>query len=187
MVGVLTLYHADKDAFTPDHLRLLLALTRKVAVSIENALRYRQAETCATIDLLTGLPNARSLFLHLDSEIARCKRESKQLTVLVCNLEGDKALQGLAERLRESCREYDYLARMGEDELVVVLPDCPAEATQAKVRLLREIALSITVGEAVFPKDGIDAEQLLAEAHQRAYETKMGDPTTCETCIAAGS
>jgi GAF domain-containing protein len=39
VVGVLTLYHAGKDAFTQDHLRILMALTHKVAISIENALR----------------------------------------------------------------------------------------------------------------------------------------------------
>src|SRR5262249_22517530 len=57
VVGVLTLYHAAKDAFTRDHLRILLALTNKVALSIENALRYRQAETSAVTDALTSLPN----------------------------------------------------------------------------------------------------------------------------------
>ncbi len=61
VVGVLTLYHSDRDAFTKDHLRILLAISAKIALSIENALRFRQAETSATTDYLTGLPNARSL------------------------------------------------------------------------------------------------------------------------------
>ena len=182
-VGVLTLYHADQDAFTRDHLRLLLALSRKVALSIENALKYRQAERCATTDGLTGLPNARSLFLHLDSEIARCKRENKLLTVLVCNLEGfEQMMQAVAQGLRENCREYDYVARMSRDEFVVVLPGCPAEATQSKVRILREIAVEMSIGEAQFPADGFDAEQLLAEAHQRMCQSR-GE----RVCVAAGS
>jgi diguanylate cyclase (GGDEF)-like protein len=176
LVGVLTLYHGDKNVYTLDHLRLLLAVTGKVALSIENALRYSEAETCATIDRVTGLPNARSLFLHLDGEIARCKRDEKLLTVLVCNLNdspaGNEGLRTVAKGLRENCREYDYVARMSDNEFVVALPGCPAEATQAKVRVIREIAmtagLTISVGEAVFPADGLDAEQLLAEAHERS-------------------
>src|SRR5260370_29300581 len=80
VVGVLTLYHSAKDAFTRDHLRILLAVTHKVALSIENALRYRQAETSAVTDALTALPDARSLFLPLDSEIARCRREMEPPT-----------------------------------------------------------------------------------------------------------
>jgi diguanylate cyclase (GGDEF)-like protein/putative nucleotidyltransferase with HDIG domain len=187
-VGVLTLYSANQGAFTRDHLRLLLALTRKVALSIENALRYQEAETCAATDRLTGLPNARSLFLHLDGEIARCKREDKLITVLVCNLDGplkdNKVLQAVAQGLRENCREYDYVARMSGDEFVVVLPGCPAEATQTKVRLLCEIVaqageLSMSVGKAVFPADGLDAEQLLAEAHQRMCESRGEHTRLC--------
>ena len=197
VVGVLALYHAAKDAFTRDHLRILLAVTHKIALSIENALRYHQAETSAITDALTLLPNARSLFLHLDSEVARCKRESIPLTILVCDLdgfkrvndlfghlEGNKVLRTVAQKLRECCREYDYVARMGGDEFVVVLPGHPPEAVHAKMRLLEEIAvqagrqhcgedlLSMSLGEATFPEDGTDAEQLLAEADRRMYHNK---------------
>ena len=64
VLGVLTLYHAESDAFTKDHLRILLAISSKIAVAIENALRFQRAESSATTDYLTDLPNARSLFLH---------------------------------------------------------------------------------------------------------------------------
>src|SRR6202049_4958102 len=55
-VSVLTLYHNEKDAFTQDHLRILLAIVPKVALSIENALKYQQAESSASTDYMTGLP-----------------------------------------------------------------------------------------------------------------------------------
>jgi diguanylate cyclase (GGDEF)-like protein/putative nucleotidyltransferase with HDIG domain len=206
VVGVLTLYHAAKDAFTRDHLRILLAVTHKIALSIENALRYRQAETSAVTDALTRLPNARSLFLHLDSEVARCKRESSPLTILVCDLdgfkqvndrfghlEGNKVLRTVAQGLQEHCREYDYVARMGGDEFVVVLPGHPPDAVRAKARILSEIAaqagqlhcgetlLSMSVGEAVFPEDGTDADQLLAAADRRMYHAKHYHKLTGES------
>ena len=76
VVGVLALYHAETDAFTSDHLRILLAISSKMALAIENALKYQQAESSAITDYLTGLPNARSLFLQLDRELARCKRDN---------------------------------------------------------------------------------------------------------------
>src|SRR5437762_5853701 len=79
VVGVLTVYHADHDAFTSDHLRILLAISSKMALAVENALKYEQAESSATTDYLTGLPNARSLFLQLDRELARCKREDRRV------------------------------------------------------------------------------------------------------------
>ena len=201
VVGVLTLYKLDKDAFTADHLRILLAVSSKMALSIENALKYQQAESSATTDYLTGLPNARSLFLQLDRELARCKRTKSSITVMVCDmdgfkqindrfghLEGNRVLKIFAQRLKESCREYDYVARMGGDEFVVVAPGLTQDAARAKMLMLREMAkkagfevcrediLSLSVGQAVYPADGPDAEELLAEADRRMYHEKQQQP-----------
>ena len=125
-ISVLTLYHNEKDAFTQDHLRILLAIVPKLALSIENALRFQQAQSSASTDYMTGLPNARSLFLHLDSELARCRRLNSPLIVLVCDmngfkqindkyghLEGNRILHSVASKLKDSCREYDYVAPHG--------------------------------------------------------------------------
>jgi len=196
-VNVLTLYHSERDAFTQDHLRILLGISAKVALSIENALRYQQAESSAATDYLTGLPNARSLFLHLDSELSRCRRVGTPLVVLVCDmngfkqlndrvghLEGNRVLRGLASRLRECCREYDYVARMGGDEFVLVLPGLQSEQVEPKMQLVRSVAakagqevcgddsLSLSVGHACYPDDGEDADKLLSEADRRMYLAK---------------
>src|SRR5207302_7402600 len=187
VVGVLTLYHAETDAFTSDHLRILLAISSKMALAIENALKYEQAESSATTDYLTDLPNARSLFLQLDRELARCKRDNSTLIVMVSDmdgfkqindrfghLEGNRVLRLFAQALKESCREYDYVARMGGDEFVVVAPGLTLEAAVKKADSLRELArkaghevcnediLSLSVGQALYPDDGKDAEALLA-------------------------
>ncbi len=201
IVGVLTLYKSDKDAFTADHVRILLAVSSKMALSIENALKYQQAESSATTDYLTGLPNARSLFLQLDRELARCKRSKSTLTVMVCDmdgfkqindrfghLEGNRVLKVFAQRLKESCREYDYVARMGGDEFVVVAPGLTTDAARSKMLALRDMAkkagfeicrediLSLSVGQAVYPENGRDAEELLAEADRRMYMEKQQQP-----------
>ncbi len=196
-LGVMTLYQTDRDAFSSDHVRVLQAISSKVSLAMENAMKYRQAETRATTDFLTELPNARSLFLRLDSELARCKRTNEPLTVLVCDLDGfkqvndrfghivgNKVLRAVGGALRESCREYDYVARMGGDEFVLVLPASDCESMQRRIGELRDIgaragcevagldAMSISIGEAFFPSDGADAEQLLAEADRRMYRAK---------------
>src|SRR5215467_12072512 len=74
VAGVLTLYCCEKNGFTKEHLRMLLAASSKLGVSIENALQYEKAQSTASTDFLTGLPNARSICLHLETELARCRR-----------------------------------------------------------------------------------------------------------------
>ena len=92
LVGVLALYQAAPEAFTNDHLRVLQVITSRVALFIENALKYREAESSATIDFLTGMANARSLSMHLEQELARCKREGSTIAVIVCDLDGFKQI-----------------------------------------------------------------------------------------------
>ena len=212
VVGVLTLYHNEKDSFTSDHLRILLAISSKVALSVENALAFQQAESSATTDYLTELPNARSLFLHLDREIARCKRLRTSLAVMVCDLdgfkqindrfghlEGNRVLRLFAKSLQGSCREYDYVARMGGDEFVIVAPGLSPQAAAARGVCLSELAsaagrevcgeeiLSLSLGCAVFPDDGMDAEKLLAEADRRMYIEKQQHHQRRDNARAAGA
>jgi diguanylate cyclase (GGDEF)-like protein/putative nucleotidyltransferase with HDIG domain len=202
VVGVLALYRSDRDSFTSDHLRIILAISSKMALSIENALKYQQAESSATTDYLTGLPNARSLFLQLDRELARCKRDKTTLNVMVSDmdgfkqvndrfghLEGNRVLRLFAQAMKESCREYDYVARMGGDEFVVIAPGLPADAAEKRAEQLRQLAkqagidvcaediLSLSTGQAVYPDDGTDAEELLAEADRRMYLEKQQQPS----------
>jgi diguanylate cyclase (GGDEF)-like protein/putative nucleotidyltransferase with HDIG domain len=198
VVGVLAMYQTTRDAFTPDHLRILLAVASKVALSVENALKYQQAESSATTDYLTGLPNARSLFVHLAQEVARCRRMKTSLAVLVCDidgfkqindsfghLEGDKLLREFTTRLKDVCRGYDYVARMGGDEFVITAPGLTAEAAREKAERLNRAAIesvrhvcgrdliTLSVGMAFCPDDGTDVERLLAEADRRMYSMKQ--------------
>src|SRR5499427_7101405 len=198
VVGVLAMYQATRDAFTPDHLRILLAVASKVALSVENALKYQQAESSATTDYLTGLPNARSLFVHLAQEVARCRRMKSSLAVLVCDidgfkqindsyghLEGDKLLREFTTRLKDVCRGYDYVARMGGDEFVITAPGLTPDAAKEKAERLNQAAIessrhvcgreliTLSVGMAFCPEDGFDVERLLTEADRRMYSMKQ--------------
>jgi diguanylate cyclase (GGDEF)-like protein/putative nucleotidyltransferase with HDIG domain len=197
LVGVLALYQAVPDAFTADHLRILQVITSRVAMFIENALKYREAESSATIDYLTGMANARALSVHLEKELARCRREKSALGVIVCDLDGfkeindryghlagDRVLKLFASSLSVASREYDYAARMGGDEFVVVAPGITESAAIERADLLSALAkqagrdvcgaqsLSLSAGTAFYPQDGVNAEQLLAEADRRMYATK---------------
>ena len=197
LVGVLAMYRTERDAFNSEHLRILLAVSSKLGLALENGLRYQQAEKSATTDYLTGLPNARSLFVHLSHELARCQRNSTGAAVMVCDLdgfkhindhyghlEGDKVLRTLGLKLKNACRGYDYVARMGGDEFVIVVPGLDPETAEQKAKWLDELAaevgrevchedlLGVSVGAAFCPRDGDDPEHLIAEADRRMYAAK---------------
>jgi diguanylate cyclase (GGDEF)-like protein/putative nucleotidyltransferase with HDIG domain len=199
VAGVLTLYRTERDAFSKDEVRVLQAIASKLTMSVENARRFEQAESSAAIDYLTGLPNARSLFLRLDSEINRCARSSQPLAVLVCDLDnfkqvndrfghlaGNDLLKGIATEIQAGLRSYDYVARMGGDEFVILFPNLPPARLAAKVAYLNAMAtevcrqvcgeefVSLSAGVSFLGQDGERAEELLAAADRRMYEKKSG-------------
>ncbi len=196
-IGALTLYSKQPNAFTSDHLRLLLSISPKAALALTNALKHQQTAVSAATDDLTGLPNTKSLLLHMDAELTRAEQEHSSVAVLLVDLDGfkgvndrfghltgNRVLQRISEQLQEHCRETDYVARIGGDEFVLVLRDVdPVDLQQLNERLnaaaievgRRECGyaiMSLSAGEAFYPKDGKNAEQLLARADQRMYRVK---------------
>jgi diguanylate cyclase (GGDEF)-like protein/putative nucleotidyltransferase with HDIG domain len=195
--GVLSLYLRKRQGFTKDHLRLLLAASSKLGISVENALQFERAQDTASTDFLTGLPNARSICIQLEQEIARSRRNGNSLAVLLCDLNGfksvndrfghlvgNKLLQEIAQNLKKDCREYDHVGRLGGDEFVFVLPEFTKDRAEELIeRLERSVqaaALSVchdkvvtaSIGCALFPNDGATPEELLAEADRKMYEAK---------------
>ena len=196
-LGVLALYRSEKDAFSKENLRILVAISSKVALAIENALTHRIIDTSITTDYLTNLPNARALFMALDHELTRAQAAGSGLSVVVCDLDGfkqvndrfghlagNKVLRVVADKLREGCSKTDYVARMGGDEFVVLVPDSDPVLIDAKIAVMRDAVreagestpepshISLSVGVASYPIDGKDAEELLGEADRRMYKSK---------------
>jgi diguanylate cyclase (GGDEF)-like protein/putative nucleotidyltransferase with HDIG domain len=197
VIGALTLYHRESGAFNKDHLRVLLAVSAKAGLTIENALRFVQAEETAVTDGLTGLPNTRSLFLTLETAVKEAAQNGSGLAVLVTDMDGfkkvndrfghaagDRVLERAAELLSNSCRKGDYVARMGGDEFVLLLPGVQRETLQERIRQLNHLvrtlgrdscgvdSLGLSVGVSFYPDDGHAGEELLAAADARMYEMK---------------
>ncbi len=197
VLGVLTLYHRQPDAFTSDQLRKLQALAPKLSQAVANGLKFKMAEDKAGTDHLTGLPNAHSLYLHLEHELGLSRCMSTPLAVVVCDLNGFKLvndtlghlvgnqlLQAVGAALRDSCREYDFVARMGGDEFVMILSGVQEKTAQAKTKQLRDVIrnasrdacregmISGSFGLAMFPRDANSADELLACADRNMYRDK---------------
>src|SRR5579871_377356 len=109
------------------------------------------------------------------------------------HLAGNKVLRIFADSVRTVCREYDYAARMGGDEFVIVAPGMTEEAMAERANLLNAMAvqagrdgcgagfLSLSAGVAFYPADGLTAEQLLAEADRRMYAAKQNQRETSKS------
>jgi diguanylate cyclase (GGDEF)-like protein/putative nucleotidyltransferase with HDIG domain len=206
--GVLTLYSMTVDSFQRDHLRILQAMSSKLSLSLQNSLHFRRAETNAETDFLTGLPNARRLFLQLADEVDRCQTCSSCIGVVVCDLNrfkdvndqrghlaGNRFLALVAEGFRNIAQPGDTVARMGGDEFVFLLrnlneanvADRLAEIAETVRATSRRASLGITVtaslGAALYPEDGVTAEELLALADRRMYHDKKKTDRNADTSI----
>jgi diguanylate cyclase (GGDEF)-like protein/putative nucleotidyltransferase with HDIG domain len=196
VTGALTLYRAEKDAYTKEHLRVLLAISDKIARLVEMALKLGPQDDLYN-DELTGLPNADSLSVHFQRELARSEAQGKTLALLACDLDnfrqvndryghisGDELLRRVAGVLQNNCRVSDYVARTGSDEFMVVFAGADAaelagriESLDRKVRqtgrdLFADDNIGISVGLACFPENGTDAETLLAYAEREMDRAK---------------
>ncbi|MDD5297290.1 MAG: EAL domain-containing protein [Rhodocyclaceae bacterium] len=150
-------------------------------------------------DPLTGLPNRASMLAYLDSTLTRSARDNYPLAVLFIDLDdfknindsfghtaGDYVLTVVASRLQEEVRASDSVARFGGDEFIAVLhglPDAVAVGyaverilTRLGVPILletgREVHANASVGIALFPSDGGDAETLIRNADTAMYRAK---------------
>jgi diguanylate cyclase (GGDEF)-like protein len=148
-------------------------------------------------DPLTGLPN-RALFNdRLSSAIAAAQRNDTPLSLLMLDLDafkavndtrghraGDMVLVEIATRLSGTLRESDTAARLGGDEFVLMLPATPLlgaiETSRALVDFIvapiaidgKALTVGASIGIAVFPNHGRDAQVLLAAADSAMYEAK---------------
>ena len=147
-------------------------------------------------DELTGLANRAHLRDRIEQAIATARRNGGTFAVLLIDLDqfkpindlhghatGDLVLREAARRLQAATREVDTVARLGGDEFVVVLGGNGGrdEALLVVERIIKTITaplavqglrLGVSIGIAIYPDDGSDADQLLARADGAMYDAK---------------
>jgi len=155
-----------------------------------------ELKTRARTDDLTAMPNFRAFRERIDLEIERADRYPQHFGVLILDLDrfkaynddfghlaGNDALQRVATAVRETLRTVDFPARYGGEEFAIILPETEAPAVAVIAERLR-IAIeaiaapkhgrlvTVSIGSALFPEDGITAEALFQVADERLYEAK---------------
>lgn len=149
-------------------------------------------------DPLTDLPNRILFYDRLTVAMATARRNGHMLAVMFLDLDrfkyvndmmghavGDQLLNDVAHQLLKSVRKNDTVARIGGDEFTILLPEINHEEDAAKVagnliEILKqpwnvnnsEVLITASIGIALFPNDGEDAETLTANADTAMYRAK---------------
>ena len=166
----------------------------------ESRLRHQ-----ALHDGLTDLPNRVFFLDRLDHALKRTQRRRENLAVLMLDVDGfkeindnlghssgDEVLREVAQRLASAIREGDSIARLGGDEFAILLPNASEEDGLRVAQRVSDslgdplivgsnaIKVDVSVGVAVFLRDGSDAEALLKSADAAMYAAKRAKIQTPE-------
>ncbi|MFB2687192.1 EAL domain-containing protein [Shewanella mangrovisoli] len=152
----------------------------------------------ANFDTLTGLPNRKLFNERLQHEIQLAQHDSRKLAILLIDLDqfkyindvqghatGDLLLQDVAKRLENIMGKNDFIARIGGDEFVLILPRLTNELAIEHMasRIIetlatpftlneREIQISASFGIGVYPEDGLDVSSLTRNTEMAMYQAK---------------
>lgn len=173
-------------------------------ISEQKALEM-QLDQIAYYDALTGVPNRRLLSDRMSQALARARRSGLFLAVCYLDLDGfkpindtyghkagDELLVEIAQRLQGELRDTDTLARVGGDEFVLLLAELPFANTAEEIlqRVLAalnrpieigdaSVSVSASIGVALYPPHGQDADLLLQHADQAMYQAKNSGKNRC--------
>ncbi|NLC70035.1 MAG: EAL domain-containing protein [Desulfuromonadaceae bacterium] len=181
---------------------LEMAGCRNILLSHEDITELKQAQNeihkLAYFDNLTGLPNRLLFFDRLNQALSKADRDRKMVGVLFLDLDrfkaindtlghaaGDQLLQTVAQRVKNSLRAMDTVARFAGDEFVILLPDLehPDDASLIAKKLLKSLSVklrlgdndifpSCSVGIALYPDDARSTETLIGYADLAMYHAK---------------
>ena len=169
--------------------------TAALATSLEAA--NEELKKLALIDGLTKLPNRLLLEDRMTQALEKARRDGTRFAVMFMDLDGfksindayghhvgDELLVAVAERVRGTLRARDTLARIGGDEFVALLEiDTPADAATVAQKIVavvnhsarvsgHDVRVTVSIGVAVNPEDGIDRHELLVNADAAMYHAK---------------
>jgi two-component system, cell cycle response regulator len=177
---------------------ILLGVATVLATAV--VVRAQSLRRLSAIDRLTGVYNRGYFDERLAAELSRSRRHDEPLALVMLDVDhfkkfndnhghaaGDAALRAVSTLVRHSVRRSDLVARYGGEEFVMVMPTTSAEQAMEKLQSMRQAIselkirlpkqqttanLTISAGIAIFPADGVTADELLDQADARLFEAK---------------
>ncbi|HYF94029.1 MAG TPA: diguanylate cyclase [Symbiobacteriaceae bacterium] len=202
-VGVLNVESTDLNAYGQSDLDVLTTVAEQAAAAIGNARLHQKTRDLAITDPHTGLFNYRHFQDRLALAVRDAQLMATQTSLLMLDLDffkrcndmyghptGDAVLQQFARVLSESCRADDLVFRYGGEEFSVILPGASEETAVRVAERIRQKAgghrfttltgrpldfqLTVSIGVACYPRDGLSHVDLLIAADTALYAAKTG-------------
>ena len=159
----------------------------------------QRIEALSSTDALTGLFNRRQMTLAVSDAIRQARRSAGTLALLLLDLDrfkqindslghevGDRVLLDCADRLKTCLRQGDVVARVGGDQFALLVHEADSRGAEATARRVLDavshpctvesltFTLTCSVGVALFPADGSDADMLVRHAESAMQRAKQG-------------
>jgi diguanylate cyclase (GGDEF)-like protein len=200
VIGVMSARSTRMGAFLEQDEKIFTILAGSAALAIENALLHQKTQELTIVDELTGLYNFRYFNRKLRAEVRRAERYKQSLSLIMvdidwfkrCNdtyghLFGNRVLQDLAQRIKESVRDVDVVCRYGGEEFAVILPQTKkADAQMIGERIRRRVEssdfvsdakdprvkITVSLGVASYPGNGKTTKELIESVDHALYLAK---------------
>lgn len=201
MIGFLSVREPhDRRIPSIEKVRTLEVFATQAVTALQSARQYEEIRRLTFIDALTPAFNHRYFQETLTKEVHRHTRSGLEMALAMLDIDdfkkindtfghpvGDEILRGLVEELMSNARDTDVVARYGGEEFALIIPDTRAEAAREAAERLRELIeqrvfappqldrtlqITVSIGVAVYPRDGATPTDLIARADAALYFAK---------------
>lgn len=198
ILGTFAIYHSKKSSPNEADFTLIEQISNLVRIAIERDNADKIIWHQANFDSLTKLPNRNLLMEHLGTAMENAKRDKKQLTIAMLDIDnfkdindslghnvGDQLLIESSKRIKSCIRKNDIVARLGGDEFIIVLVGTTSLDDIEKIGQNILVSLSTpfivdeksvhctaSIGIANYPNDATHLDSLLRNADQAMYNAK---------------
>jgi diguanylate cyclase (GGDEF)-like protein len=190
----------DRRIPSLEKVQTLEIFATQAVTALQSARQYDEIKRLTFIDALTPAYNHRYFQEALTKEIHRHSRTGHELALAMLDIDnfkkindtfghpvGDEILKGLVEELMRNARDSDVVARYGGEEFAIIFPDTAATSARDAANRMRELVarrefaitsvnrtlvITVSVGVAVYPRDGTTAADLISRADAALYFAK---------------